>query len=43
MAKKINPARSNPVVFRSERIATPGWVYRAAGDAALHGPFPSRQ
>ncbi len=43
MIKKVDPARSNPVVFRSERTAPPGWVYRAAGDTALHGPFPSRQ
>ena len=42
-ATKVVPARSNPVVFRSERTVPPGWVYRAAGDKALHGPFSGRQ
>ena len=43
MARKITPVQGNPVVFRSDRTFQPGWVYRAAGDEALHGPFPSRR
>ncbi|MEI6557175.1 MAG: hypothetical protein WCO00_02120 [Rhodospirillaceae bacterium] len=42
MARKIAPVRSNPVVFFSDRTEPPGWVYRAAGAVALHGPFSGR-